>query len=159
MSNIVAATFATGEKTAETRQLYQWDYGMVLQFEGVELPDSYVVHFANNALKGEAKTQIGGENGVDIPDEYLATGQPVYAWIMLHTGSSDGQTEYMVTIPVQKRPRPTEDEPTPVQRGLIETALEQLSAGVAAVDAAMETIAQIEVDGHAIVINHGTEGD
>lgn len=127
--NIVRASFVFG-KTAKTRGLYQWDYGQVLQFEKLDLPAAYTVHFANQPMSGNAKTQVGGPDGVTIPDEYLTTGLPVYAWVFLHAGADDGETVYMVTIPVTKRPKPVEDEPTPVQQGAIDQAIAALNTAV-----------------------------
>ena len=135
MNNIVKAVFGAFRE-CRTRNLWQWDYGMRLQFVGLDLPETYTVHQANEPLSGNAKTYIGDETGVDILNEYLTTGKNVYVWLYLHTGDADGETVYMVTIPVRQRPRPTEDEPTPVQRGLIEDALQIMSADVAAAEAA-----------------------
>lgn len=139
--NIVVASFGEGN-TAQTRPLYQWDYGQVLQFSDVLLPETYIVHFANWFMVGCAKTQIGNADGVEIPDEFLTTGQPVYAWLFLHAGEDDGETVYVVTIPVIKRPKPTEDEPTPVQRGLIDAAISALNAAMPKVAAAEKYAAQ-----------------
>lgn len=33
--------------------------------------------------------------------------------VYLHEGEDDGETVYMVTIPVKKRPQPSDDIPTP----------------------------------------------
>ena len=134
-NNVVVASFATGN-TVQTRPLYQWDYGQVLQFDGVTLPEAHTVHFSNWFGIGCAKTQIGHADGVVIPDEYLITGLPVYAWVYLNTGAADGETVYAVTIPVIKRPKPVEDAPTPAQEGLIETAIAALNQGVSEVEAA-----------------------
>ena len=139
--NIVKASFIFG-KTATTRSLRQWDYGQVLQFEGIDLPAAYTVHFANQPMSGNAKTQIGGPDGVAILNEYLTTGLPVYAWVFLHAGSDDGETVYSVTIPVMKRPKPVEDEPTPVQQGAIDTAIATLNEGVETVQGIAEAIPQ-----------------
>ena len=139
VSNIVVASFVEGN-TTQTRPLFQWDYGQVLQFSGVTLPESYIVHYANWYMAGCTKTQIGNADGVVIPDEYLTTGQPVYAWVYLHTGENDGETVYAVTIPVIKRPKPVEDEPTPVQQGLIDAAIAALNQGVSEVEAAKAAI-------------------
>lgn len=79
-TNIVTATFGAS-KVVRTRALHQWDYGQLLQFSGIDLPTVYTVHFSNVGIGGTAKTQIGDENGVDIPDEYLTSGQEVYAWV------------------------------------------------------------------------------
>lgn len=139
VDNIVKASFVFG-KTATTRSLHQWDYGQVLQFEGIDLPAAYTVHFANQPMSGDAKTQVGGADGVYIPDEYLTTGLPVYAWVYLHTGADDGETVYSVTIPVTKRPKPTEEPPTPQQQGAIDTAIAALNEGVETVEGIAEAI-------------------
>lgn len=142
-NSIVCAVFG-GFKKAKTRALYQWDYGISLDFRGLNLPEYFTVHFANQPMSGTAKKQVGqamGESGhyvVTIPDEYLTTGLPVYAWVYLHEGESDGETVYMVEIPVQKRPQPTEEEPTPVQQDIIEQAIVALTENVGKSEAAAE---------------------
>ena len=113
--NVTTATFTTKPETT-TLPIWQYDYGQTLKFAGIELPQTYEVHFANSPSDGDTMTQIGDENGVTIPDTLLQTGKYVYAWIFLHEGSDDGETEYMVTIPVRQRPKPSNEEPTPVQQ-------------------------------------------
>lgn len=137
VDNVVKASFVFGRST-KTRGLHQWDYGQVLKFDGLDLPSAYTVHFANQPMSGDAKTQVGGPDGVDIPDEYLTTGLPVYAWVYLHSGADDGETVYSVTIPVTKRPKPVEEPPTPVQQGAIDTAIAALNEGVSAAENAAD---------------------
>lgn len=129
MSNIVTADM-TGKTFVRASSLYQYDYGQVLKFEGVDLPTAYEVHFSNTDSVGTAKAQIGDSNGVTIPDEYLLSGQPVYAWVFLHTGLDDGKTEYKVIIPVNKRAQKEDAEPTPVQQDVITQAIAALNAAV-----------------------------
>lgn len=122
----------------KARPLWQWDYGQIMQFVGIDLPETYEVHFAN-APHGDATTAIGDESGVPIPDIYLTTGQPVYAWIYVHSGSDDGETEYMVTIPVKPRAKPTATEPTPVEQNIITVAIAKLNDAIERSEAAVET--------------------
>lgn len=138
-TNIVRAQFYSG-RVAQTESIHQWDYGQILQFVGLDLPTSYTVHFSNSCIGGESKTQIGGPDGVDILDEYLTTGLPVYAWIFLHAGEDDGETVYSVKIPVIRRPKPTNEEPTPVEQSVIDQAIAALNTGVEHVDEALETV-------------------
>lgn len=128
MDNIVKALChrATIVKTAP---LYQYDYGQVLQIVGVELPAAYEVHFSNEP-HGTAITQIGNADGVAIPDQYLQSGANVYAWLYMHTGANDGETEITITIPVLGRAKPTDHEPTPVQQDAITQAIAALNAAV-----------------------------
>lgn len=148
-TNVIVAAFG-GSKVVRTRALYQWDYGQVLQFSGLDLPDAYTVHFSNQGVGGEAKTMVGGADGVDIPDEYLTTGQTVYAWVYLHAGDADGETVYSVIIPVVARPQPTEDEPTPVQQGVIDQAIAALNAGVQAAQEAAESVQDMGVEAETL---------
>lgn len=158
-TNVVNAVFG-GQRTAKTRELRQWDYGQILRFVNLPLPPTYIVHFANQLNVGTAKTQIGDEDGVVIPDEYLTTGLPVYAFVFLNTGNSDGETAFTVTIPVIKRPQPTEDAPTPVQQGLIEQAIADLNAGVEAaweaVHVAQAQAIDVDVENKTLIITKGT---
>lgn len=140
MTNIVMAVFGA-TNTANTRALYQYDYGMVLRFAGLALPATYEVHFANSPT-GDAITVIGDSDGALIPDEYLLTGNDVYAWVYLHTGASDGETRYVVHIPVNQRAKPTETQPTPVQQDAITQAIAALNAGVSEVEDAVAGVEQ-----------------
>lgn len=120
-TNEVNAVFGT-TREAETRPLYQYDYGMKLVPEGVELPASYEVHFSNYVTGGSAVISIGEASGVKIPSSLLETGNDVHAYIFLHEGTTDGETVYHVHIPVIPRAKATEPAPS----GDEETAIAQL---------------------------------
>lgn len=132
MRNVTKVRFSGHSATAEP--LYQYDYGQVLSFCGVDLPDSYEVHFAK---EGDAQTVsvLGDSSGVLIPDMYLTTAKTVYAWLFLHEGEDDGETEYKVTIPVLARPEPSETQPTPVQQDIITQAIAAMQAAQTEFDA------------------------
>ena len=119
--NVITATY-NGTGRYKTQPLYQYDYGQLLKINGVELPSAYEVHFSN-AIHGNATTQIGNADGVSIPDMYLLSGQTVYAWLFLHSGADDGETEFIITIPVLPRAKPTDQQPTPVQQSAIDEAI------------------------------------
>jgi len=128
-NRIVTATFGVS-KMAHTRSLYQYDYGTVLQIAGLSLPFAFEVDFANTPDRGQSKTQIGQNSQVSIPDEYLLSGKPIYAWIFLHDSETDGETVYHITIPVRRRTERTDQEPTPVQQDTITQAIAALDAAV-----------------------------
>lgn len=129
--NITVAVFSDGGRETTAAPLWQYDYGQILQLAGIpELPVAYEVQFSNDREKGSAKTQIGGEDGVAIPDEFLVTGKPVFAWVFLHAGEEDGETVYQVTIPVRRRSRATDAPPTPQQQSAITEAIAALNAAV-----------------------------
>lgn len=128
MLNEVKAVFG-GRRETETAPLYQYDYGQRLVVYGPSLPGSYEVHFSNDKT-GVAKTQIGDSTGVSIPDEYLISGADIFAWIFVHEGNSDGETKYIIKIPVKKRARPSDDPPTPEDQSVITQAIAALSGAV-----------------------------
>lgn len=114
--NIVQADIS--QKLCFTSALYQWDYGQILLPTGVELPTSYEVHFAVPNTD-TTMTVIGNADGVAIPDELLQSSGQIVAYIYLHEGEDDGETEYKINIPVKARPQPSDYEPTPVQQDVI----------------------------------------
>lgn len=141
MNSITFAKFFGDRTLAVASYLWQWDYGQVLKIEGLELPEAYEVHFANADSTGETKTSLGTADGVSIPDEYLLSGQTIYAWIFLHDAETDGETVYKITIPVHKRPQPSDIEPTPVQQDVITQAIAALNHAVTQTGEDVETTA------------------
>ena len=109
--------------------LWQWDYGQTLTIEGLDLPEPFEVHFCNYG-NTVTTTQIGSNGVVAIPDAYLTSGMPVIAYIFLHTGESDGETEYKIAIPVRPRQQPSDAPPTPEQQSAITEAIAALNAAV-----------------------------
>lgn len=128
--NILHAELKDGNITS-IGPLFQYDYGQKILFSGVELPFSYEVHFSNSADRGNSVTMIGNAEGVEIPDAVLLTGDTVHVWVYLHSGESDGETEYHCQILVRKRAKPTNDTPTPVQQDVITQTIAALDAAVA----------------------------
>ena len=108
MSNILTAVFADGETEVTVEGLWQWDYGQILRIKGLPLPEVYTVHFGDLEFSGTTVTQIGDADGVAIPSKLLESGKNLYAWVYLHTGEDDGETEYRIKMPVLKRSKPEE---------------------------------------------------
>ena len=130
-------------RTVMTDPLYQYDYGQRLVLDGIDLPETYEVHFSNTE-SGDSTTSIGNSTGVDIPDTYLTKGREIHAWLYLHTGEDDGETVYKITIPVRKRAKVTNVQPTPVQQDVITQTIAALNAGVGEADAKA-----LEAEGYA----------
>lgn len=112
--NIIVARFH-GKTKATALGLWQWDYGQILQIVGLDLPNVTEVHFAQNGL---AMTKLGTTEeevcSVPVPNSMLQHASSITAYIYLHTGEDDGETEYEIRIPVRARARPEsydEDDP------------------------------------------------
>ena len=150
MSNIIRAIFNNvNDKEVFAKARYQYDYGMVLRFEGaVTLPSAFEVHFALEK-HGEAITQIGDPEGVPVPDALFLAGKTIYAWAYLHSGEDDGYTEYMVQIPVIKRAQPSDEVPTPVQQSAIDQAIAALGVAVEQTAADVETTTEKAAEAQA----------
>lgn len=101
-----------------TDSVWQHSYGLILQISGIALPETFEAHFCNEGDK-ETKTQYGTNGQVKIPAQYLATGKNIRCYIYMHDEASDGRTVRMITIPVEKRERPSADEPTPEEADTI----------------------------------------
>lgn len=127
--NTTTVRFTNGQTAVAMTRLWQYDYGQRLIIEGLDLPTAYEVHFCN-AGDSETKPQIGDADGVIIPDEYLENPKDILAYIYLHTGLDDGETEYKITILVRGRQKPTDLEPTPVQQDAITQAIAALNNAV-----------------------------
>lgn len=134
MSNVLRVRFGSS-RSVNADPLWQYDYGQILKMEGLDLPIGYEVHFAKYG-SATSYTEIGTADGVDIPDELLQTAGDLHAWLYLHTGEDDGETEYQVNIPVNPRARPTNDTPSSVQQDAITEAIAALQTGVNAAEAA-----------------------
>lgn len=147
--------------TKATDKLYQYDYGQKVQFTGVELPAAYEAHFSNS-YKGNSYNIIADSNIVNIPDECLLSGDPVYVWVFLHETSEDGETEYHGIIPVIHRAKRTMQTPTPAQQDALDQAIAIIQGAGSQLQEAYNQIAeasqlirnfQIYIDHNKLVIN------
>lgn len=127
MLNVTEVKFngAKGDSAA----LYQYDYGQILTFPDLILPEAYEVHFARQS-DAQTITMIGTADGVSVPDEMLLSAGHIKVYIYLHAGNDDGETEYKAIIPVIARPEPSDIEPTPVQQDVITQAIAALNTAV-----------------------------
>ena len=141
MSNIIKLSLQKWQSNPSS-PLYQYDYGQRIVFINGDLPESYEVHFSNER-EGKSITMIGNDSGVDIPDELLTTGEPLYVWLFLHTDELDGETERSCVLNVIKRAKPTNIKPTPVQQNVITQTIASLNAAVTEVETTAAEIQQV----------------
>lgn len=130
-NNIITAVAGDKLFIKTTDYAFQYDYGLKLVIQGIQLPSEYEVHFCNTN-DTSAKTATGDQTGVLIPDEYLRNGEDVHAWVFLHADDpeTDGESIYHIQIPVVNRAAIAEEEITPVEHNVIKEALEQIALAV-----------------------------
>lgn len=129
--NIITAVF-TDSRSVYTDTLYRKDVGQILKIQGLPLPLNFETHFSmnGNTAKPMIGTTVDGVGTVEIPDEYLEESGTLTAYIYLHAGLDDGETEYVIRIRVIPRPDVDPSEPTPVQRDIITQAIAALDNAV-----------------------------
>lgn len=129
--NILTATFKPGARVCTPdKKGVQYDYGQVLRIAGLDLPEAFEVHFANTG-DTTTITQIAQNGIVEIPDQFFRSSKQINAYIFLHDGETDGETEYKITIGVLPRPAISDEEPTPEEQSAITQAIAALQSAVA----------------------------
>ena len=113
--------------------VYQWDYGLIMQINGLELPEVTEWHFGNGEKTVKA---IGDATNVSIPDECLEKTGDLQVYYFGHTKESDGETVYHFTIPVLKRLKPSDITPIPVQQDIITQTIAVLQTETGKVETA-----------------------
>lgn len=144
VDNILRVNFGK-ELKIKSRPLYQYDYGQKLKFLNLNLPATYEVHFSNYE-HGTATVTVATSNEVAIPDVYLQTGLNIFVWLYLHAGQNDGETEYMLTIPVIRRAAILETEPTSQEQSVITQTLAALNSAASTISASSSAAAQAALD-------------
>lgn len=135
-NHVIVAGYAAGGYT-KTRPAFQYDYGQELQLQGFPegmLPASFEMHFSIGM--GQAITRIGTDGAVAVPNACLERFGTLTAWLFLHDAETDGETKYVIEIPVRSRAKTTDQEPTPAEQSVITEAIAALNAGVTAAEAA-----------------------
>lgn len=128
----------TDRRYVRTEPIYQYDVGHTLDLSvfAAMLPETFQVHFGRS-LMGDSITQIGQACSCQVPDMYAQTAAPIYAWLYIPE-TETGLTKYTIEIPVQRRARITNQEPTPVERSAIDQEIAALNAGVERAETAAE---------------------
>ena len=132
--NVIVGKFCGGANRTVAKAKWRYDYGQVLRFEGLTLPNTYQVHISNDEF-GLAEIYVGNATGVAIPWKYFYSGLPIYAWIFLSVGVNDGETKYLVKIPIMDRAYPYTDPPSSEQLMAIQELISQLNTGVSDAEA------------------------
>ena len=149
MTNIVNVTF-NGKTRTVTDGLFQYDYGQILNFTDLELPEEFEIDFTM-ADAEPAETYLGENNQVQIPDKYLQKSGNLKAYIYLHTGDTDGETVYTIVTPVRARPERTDPTPSETQRSRIDTLIEQMDEAVETAETSAESAQQSADRAEAVV--------
>lgn len=149
-----------GARSVSAGSLYQYDYGQILRFTDLNLPEAYEVHFARQS-DAQTITMIGTADGVAVPDEMLLTAGHIKVYIYLHEGETDGETEYKAIIPVIARPEPSHEEPTPVQQSEITQLVAALNTAVGEAEGYAQTAQEAaeSIPEHVLVYDEQTLTD
>ena len=128
ITKIIKGVVNATKKTV-TAPIIKEDYGLYLKIEGLDLPPTYEVDFSNSETGGTSVTMIGNNDGVHIPNQFVKSGQDVFAFLYW-VGEDYGRTVYTFRIPNKLRPDRTNAEPTPEEESLIDQAIAALNDAV-----------------------------
>ena len=117
---------------------YQYDVKTVLEFTDLELPEYYEADFCNEG-DAETVTMVGTAGGVQVPDQFMATGKPVKCFIVVQ-GTDDGavETRRELTLPVTARQARSDLQPTPAQQQQIDELVAAMNEAVEDADSSAE---------------------
>ena len=124
-SKIIKGVVGGGRYTV-TAPIIKEDYGLYLQIEGIELPETYEVDFSNDEHSGSSVTMIGNSDGVLIPSQFIRSGKDVFAFLY-HVGEDYGRTVFKFRIPNKLRPDRTNEEPTPEEQSTIDQTINAIN--------------------------------
>ena len=148
--NVTTAVIGENCNTATASpSLAQWDVGQILKIEGVDLPSAYQVDFSTEYTRN-AIQKIGNAAGVAIPNELLQRSAPITAYVVLHEGENDRETEYWITIHITPRTPPETITPDPEEQSVIDETIAALQDGVADAEAAAEAIQDMDVEAETL---------
>lgn len=144
MDNIIDIEL-TGRSTRRDQKLWQYDYGQVLRIAGKEFPKVAEVQFSLQQSGGHTLDRIGTSNNglltVQIPNELLqnkgtTSDYTIYAFVYL-SGDGYGNTKYMIQLPVESRPEPTDpsEDPT-IDPSIFKDAINSVNASAERAEAA-----------------------
>lgn len=154
--NVIKAHFGA-QKEVTTAPVWQYDYGQILEIDGIpNLPSTFEIHYSNSKARGTAKRWIGYNGAAEVLDEYFVSGADIWCFIVLHEGANDGETEYIIHIPVKERSQSEDAQPTPVQRDIVTEAIAALNTAVAQCGAYVEHYPTV-VDGYWYVWDEASE--
>lgn len=89
-------------------ELWQYDYGQRIQIKGLDLPETFEVHFAwkdSEKAKVVIGSTVNGISTVDIPNVALEQRRTITAYIYL-SGITEGETVNTIILSVNKRKAP-----------------------------------------------------
>lgn len=144
MDNIIDIEL-TGRSTRRDQKLWQYDYGQVLRIAGKEFPKVTEVQFSLQQSGGHTLDRIGTSNNglltVQIPNELLqnkgtTSDYTIYAFVYL-SGDGFGNTKYMIQLPVESRPEPTDPSEDPsIDPSIFKDAVNAVNASAERAEAA-----------------------
>lgn len=105
---LVAEFSHKGEEIEIENELWQYDYGQRIKIKGLDLPETFEVHFAwkdSEKAKVVIGSTVNGISTVDIPNVALEQRRTITAYIYL-SGITEGETVNTIILSVNKRKAP-----------------------------------------------------
>ena len=105
---LIAEFSRKGEEIEIDNELWQYDYGQKIQIKGLDLPETFEVHFAwkdSEKAKVVIGSTVNGISTVDIPNIALEQRRTITAYVYL-SDSTEGETTNTIILSVSRRKAP-----------------------------------------------------
>lgn len=151
-TNVTQVFFEQNETYKKTNNLWQYDYGQILEINGLNLPKVVNIDFSLTDGKGESITQVGMTNNgittVKIPNillknENAQKDYSVYAFVYISDGEK-GNTVRKVIIPVRNRPVP-KDVVTPEEEKIFDEVVKEVNKAAERAEASETNAKESEI--------------
>lgn len=98
---MVRVSFENG-KIINVYELWQYDYGQLLEIQGITIPDGTAIHFAQmgKTIEGTIRS-----SQVEIPDYFLQFSDDINAYVYLEDDGA-GETLAKAVLKIEPRDRP-----------------------------------------------------
>lgn len=111
MGKVIRAIFMPGQTRTSVGEIWQWDYGLTLEIQGLSLPESVQVGFSvdgSGPTRDEVGVTVDGTMSVPIPNDILNMYGHMTAYIRV-VDETSRCTEYTIEASIKEQPMPSMD--------------------------------------------------
>ena len=164
---MINVAFTPSLGSVASAEVWQYDYGQVLQIDGMgSFGTAVEVHFSTRKSGGTAKelvAVVGDSITVSVPDELLenkgtSRDYTIYAFVY-PVGETSAETVARISIPVKSRPKPEYYEADPQELRPFDEIVAAVAADVAAAAASAAAAADSEQNASASEANAAESED
>lgn len=150
----ISVTFGSKAQTVCTDTLYQYDSGLSISFDDLEIDDGVEAHFAKLGAKDGAIAVEITDNTVAIPASMFETAAPFRCWVFVREDDYNA-TKYTITFAnIESRPKPpdyvySDLETSTTTFSSLEKSIGELQESIASITETVEALSDSVANGEA----------